>query len=330
MTILDQLHDPALGHLTRMLGEMPALENFVKTAGMDASEIDALPADAFAWPEERRFPLHSAEHATLSAAYAKTASERIPEFVTAAINIALDVYGVPATAFETVKVASREERLEDWLCGDLKLFSVKTGWEVDRAQGDFLENYEKLDVPHRKMAADNLVKKLDEFKFAARPLVTKTAGLTVSHLPTLRKWVEARADAAAKPEHKLAFNKFASSLRHMPEESGDSHALMKIATALYEMDKQAGLEKHYDRRLPDPLLTVFNTEKIASESLDIDGVMVSAQKLMALPMSFWEDLGGKDLADEIMPQGKASLQKLKTVVATLPMDLKRVIKSQVR
>lgn len=330
MTIRDQFNDPALGHLTRILTEMPSLENFVKTASMDASEAAARPADAFAWPEERRFPIDSPEMAALSAAYAKTASENIPGFVSESIKKALEVYGVPEAVFETAKVAAREERLEDWLCGDLKLFQVKEAADIAPAQHAFLENYEKLDVPHRKMAAENLVKKAVEFKVDVRPHVTKVAGMTVSHIPTLRKWVHAREDASPKAEHKQAYAKFAADLRRMPEESADSHALMKIATALTELDARAGIDKHYDRRLPDPMLTVFNTDKLASESIDIDGMQVSAKKLMALPESFWKDLGGQDLADEIMPKGSASLQKLKTVVATLPMDLKRVIKAQMR
>ena len=330
MTIRDQFNDPALGHLTRILGEMPALENFVKTASMDAAEADARPASAFAWPEERRFPIDSPEMAALSAAYAKTANEAVPAFVADSIQKALEVYGVPEATFQTTKLAAREERLEDWLCGDLKLFQVRTAAEMPAAQHAFLENYEKLDVPHRKMAAESLVKKAAEFKFDVRPHVMKVAGMTVSHIPTLQKWVYARADASPKAEHKTAYSKFAGELRHMPTESADSHALMKIASGLAELDRRAGLEKHYDRRLPDPMLTVFNTEKLASECIDIDGMQVSAKKLASLPASFWEDLGGKDLSDEIMPGGQVNLAKFATVIGTLPMDLKRVIKAQMR
>ena len=107
-------------------------------------------------------------------------------------------------------------------------------------------------------------------------------------------------------------------------------ALMKLAYAIAKMDERAGLEKHYDRRLPDPLLTVFNTDKVASATIDIAGSMVPVDRLSALPASFWADLGGQELADEVAPGGHVNPQTLATVVETLPMDLKHVLKAQLR
>lgn len=325
----DQFHDPALSRLANTLQTMPELEDYVKTASMDSAEIEMLPDTAFGWPEERRFPLHSAEHAALSYAYSKTASEKIPAFVASNIKKAMDVYGVPEKLFVTVKIASVENP-EDWLCPDLKLFSVKTASEIPVAQNAFLAEYEKLDVPHRKMAAQNLVKRAQVFGKAVHPLVSKVAGMTVSHIPTLREWVSARAAAAVKEEHKSAYQKFAAELQQLPEESRDCHALMKIAQGLGELDQRAQLERYYDRKLPDPLLSVFNTEKIAEDTIDIEGMMVPLRKLQSLPATFWEDLGGPELKNELAPGGKLDPAKIKTVVATLPMDLKRVIKAQLR
>jgi len=325
----DQLHDPALGHLMQIFKAMPELEGFVKQASMDASEVDTLPETCFAWPSERRFPLHSAEHAALSYAYMKTASEPVPPQVLEAAKKALDVFGVPEAVFDTAKVA-HEEDPADWLCADLKLFSVRTAAETRVAQDRLLENYEKLDVPHRKTAAENLVKRAKEQAVPVHPHLLKVAGLTVSHVPTMRDWVLARAEAALKTEFAPAFAKLAADLGALPTESRDTAALQKLAGAIAELDARAGLERFYDRKLPDPMLTVFNTNKLAAESLDIAGAMVPLSKLAAMPATFWADLGGQELSDEVAPGGRVDPQKLATVVETLPMDLKVVLRAQLR
>jgi len=328
MATIDQHSDPALAHLTLYLQEMPALEGFVKTASIDSSEIDALPETAFAWPEQRKYPLHDAQHAAISYSYAKHAEE-LPPGVLSRITDALEVYGVPETLFDTVKVA-HEEDPADWLCPDLKLFHVKTAAEFSAAEHQFLDNYEKLDIEHRATAAQNLVKKAQEFKLPVHNLAMKTAGLTVSHRPTLQQWIVARAEAAKTVAHKDVYHKLAADLNGFPEELGDRDALFKLADGLAELDARTGVDRHYDRRLPDALQSVFNTDKVAAETVDINGSMIPLSKLAALPASFWEDLGGKDLSDEVCPGGRMDSSKLAAVVGTLPMDLKAVLKAQLR
>jgi len=295
---------------------------------MAAEEVASLPETAFAWPEERRFPVHSPEHAALSYVYAKEAAET-PRDALQRIQQALDVYQVPQDIFQEVKVAS-EESPDDWLCPDLKLFPVRTAAEFSRAQRDFVESYPKLDMAHRRMASLALYKQASQRKVALDPLVQKTAGQTVSHLPTMSAWLKARASATKVPEVRAAFDKLAAEIAVFGEESKDLQALTKFATAIEQLDELGGLVRFYDRKLPDPQLTVFNTSKLAAESMDIAGAMIPLSKLAALPSSFWEDLGGRELADEIAPGGRVDAQKMATVVETLPMDLKTILRSQLR
>ena len=64
--------------------------------------------------------------------------------------------------------------------------------------------------------------------------------------------------------------------------------------------------------------------------VDLNGTMVPLSKLAALPSSFWEDLGGRELSDELCPGGKMDNSKLAMIVDTLPLDLKVILKSQLR
>lgn len=330
MATVDQFSDPAFGTLFRQIKRMPALEGFVKQAAVEPDEVASLPDTAFAWPAERKFPIHTPEHAALSFAYSKVASV-LPAEVRTNIQKALDVYEVPADVFkeEQEKVASDET---EYLVPSLKLFHVKTAEQCTRAQDVLVSALSRLDLETRAIACGNLVKRADELKVDLRPEVLQLAGLVVSSTKTAMDWIEARANKLTEKDllHKKAYQLLADGLKKGPAERADRPGLLKFASALAELDERSGLDKHYDRKIPDALRTVFNTEKQASQSVDLGGTFVSLKKIAALPASFWEDLGGKELSDEIAPGGTVDQSKLATVVDTLPLDLKIVLKNQCR
>lgn len=330
MATVDQFSDPAFGVLFHQVKRMPGLEGFVKQAAVEPDEVRSLPDTAFAWPAERKFPIHTPEHAALSFAYSKVASV-LPVEVRTNIQKALDVYDVPKDIFkeEETKVAADDSA--DYLVPSLKLFQVKTAEQCKRAQDTLVSALSRLDLETRATACGNLVKKADELKVELRPEVLQLAGLVVSSTKTAMDWLEARADKLSPSDevHKNAYLSLAHAMKG-PAEHGDRKGLLKVAAAIAELDEKTGLDKHYDRKLPDALRTVFNTEKVASQSIDLGGTFVPFKKIAALPASFWLDLGGKELSDEIAPGGTVDQSKLATVVETLPLDLKLVLKGYCR
>lgn len=330
MATVDQFSDPAFGTLFRQVKLMPGLEAFVKQAAVEPDEVASLPDTAFAWPAERKFPIHTPEHAALSFAYSKVASV-LPAEVRTNIQKALDVYEVPANVFteQEVKIASEDD---EYLVPSMKLFHVKTAEQCKRAQDTLVSALSRLDLETRAIACGNLVKRADDLKVELRPEVLQLAGLVVSSTKQAMDWLEARANQlpASDTIHKTAYLSLADGLKKGPAERGDRKGLLKFASAIAELDEKSGLDKHYDRRLPDALRTVFNTEKQASQSVDVNGTYISLAKLAALPASFWEDLGGKELSDEIAPGGTVDRSKLATIIDTLPLDLKIVLKNQCR
>lgn len=331
MAVTDQFSDPAFGTLFRQVKRMPGLEVFVKQASVEPDEASSLPDTAFAWPAERKFPIHTPEHAALSFAYSKVASV-LPVDVCINIQRALDVYEVSPDIFkeEQEKIAENDDA--DFLVPNLKLFHVKTAEQCKRAQDTLVSALSRLDLETRAIACGNLVKRADELKIELRPEVLQLAGLVVSSTKTAMEWIEARANKLPKEDtlHKKAYQTLADGLKKGPAERGDRKGLLKFASALAELDEKSGLDKHYDRRLPDALRTVFNTEKVAGQSVDVNGTYIPLAKLAALPASFWEDLGGKELSDEIAPGGTVDRSKLATIIDTLPLDLKIVLRNQCR
>jgi hypothetical protein len=326
MNYVDQFNDPAYGVMVRQLTQMPGLKDFVKEASLDdlARDSDQLPDSAFAWPEERRFPLHTDKHAALSYSYI-LAGKDVPTHVKEAAEQALDVYGVSLDLFKTnEKVASTA----NFLLPNDRLFPVNTAVQIKTAQAQFVNNLQKLNLERRVEAATNLVKVANEHGVVLDPIVQKTAGLTVCDERKLRSWLEARSEASKEPQIKLAYQTLANGCG--TAELVDRDSLVKIAQTIAILDERAGLTKYYDRKLPDALQTVFNTEKTASACVDLCGKMVPITKLASLPASFWSDLGGAELANEIAPNGQVDASKLAAIVDTLPLDLKVVLKSQVR
>jgi hypothetical protein len=328
--IVDQYSDPAFAGMVQQLARMPQLEAFVKEASIEPGEDQALPDTAFAWPDQRKFPIHTPEHAALSQMYAKLASH-VPGEVQDAIKTALEVFGVPETVFaEQVKVAAARD--DEYLVPALKLFPVRDAADVKYAEQQLLEQISKLDLDTRVQACGNLVKKAAEFKAPLHPEMQKLAGFVVSSTQELRTWLDARASALTPTHHmeKAAYEKLSSELARQPAESRDREGLLKVADVIATLDERTGLDKHYDRRLPDPMRTVFNTSKLAADTVDLAGTMVPVAKLAQLPMTFWQDLGGDELRDEIFPGGSLDRSKLAMIVETLPLDLKLTLEAYTR
>ena len=218
MPVIDQFSDPAFGTLHRQVSRMPALEAFVKQAEVEQADVAALPDTAFAWPSERKFPVHTPEHAALSYAYSKVASV-LPAEVRSNIVKALEAYDVPEATFaeQAVKEASYDN---DYLVPEHRLFLVQTVTQCKLAQDRLVEALPKLDLEHRAIACANLVKKADAMGVELRPEILQLAGLVVSSTKIAMEWLEARANRLPADDtvHKLAYLSLAKGLVKQPED----------------------------------------------------------------------------------------------------------------
>lgn len=326
--VIDQFNDPAYAILARQAKAMPAFAAQIKTASLDPDEVHALPDDAFAWPEKRRFPVHSADHATLSMAYVKAASEKMPAYVLESIKEALDVYGVNEQIFASETYTKVAEEVP-YAYPELKKLPMRNADELLRSERA-LHEHTKLAYALKHDIAANLAEQARKLHVKLQPKTMKLAGLTVGNTAAAVEWLEARAHIVKDAGVKVAFEELARELPKYGPRLANADA-MKFAAVVGQLDERGGLQGHYGRKLPNPLETIFNTEKIASEDVDVgNGAFVSLAKLAALPASFWEDLDGKELANAIAPGGVVDSSKLAAIVETLPADLKAVLRGQMR
>ncbi len=329
MFVVDQFSDPVMAHLVRRVADRPKLAAAIGDFDVDPAERDQLPNGAFAWPEKRAFPIHSREHAMLSRAYREGLPD-VPDYVDKALKEACEVYQIDDDLYARPKVAAAPPSADEYLLPDIRRLRVKEASDVKVAEERLRNEGSRLSVPHRALASRRLVEKAAFYGVQLRPEIHKMAGMVVTARGPLVDWLEARREAAPV-EHKAGFDKLAAAAKRLPAELRDREQQVKLAEAIGELDELAGLDRHYGKRLPDPLMTVFNTQKIAGPGVTLAGRFVPMDRVASYPSTFYSDVLGPDIVREASDgTGQLDPYKLAAVLGTLPIDMQRMLSAQMR
>jgi len=327
--VVDQSCDPVMAHLVRRVEGRPKLAAALSDVDVDCESIAALPDDAFAWPEKRAFPVHDAGNTLMSCVY-REGLTGVPAHVDATLKEACDIYGIDVGVFAQEKTAAADVNTNDYLLPDIKRLKVTSVEHVKVAEERLRNEGRNLSLEHKATASARLVQKAAAFAVPLRVETLKMAGMVATDTRTLSDWLEARAEAAPD-EHKAGYTKLASVVRRLPAEVRDRGQQMKLADAIFEMDQLSGLQAHWNRRLPDPMASVFNTEKTASQGVTLAGRFVPMSRLAAYEPSFYGDILGPDIVRESSDgRGQMDFAKLAEILNTLPVDMQRALSNQLR
>ena len=326
MNVIDQTNDPGYSTLRVLAGRFPKIQELVKTANLGPEEWSGLPDSAFAWPEKRQFPIHNREHAALSYGYRKMAS-MVPAGVDVILEKAADAYSIDKTVFESPVVFEKVAN-ETWLLPEKGRFRVTSAEDVKLAESLFLEKFSQFEAEDRAEAFINLGKAAEQYGVKLSPSTQKIAGFTITSTRILKDWINARKEASFGKAASLAFDKLASEYKNAPEYIMDQYHQVKLAEIIHKLDKDAGLTEFYGKKLPDPIQTVFNTEKKASGMVHVGSMPVDKAALAALPLEFWQDVLGPEVAKEIAPSGQVDPELLAQVLPTLPADIMALVQKQ--
>jgi hypothetical protein len=322
--MIDFYNDPGHATLRHLLQRSPGAAEMLKTAELEDFNRD-LPDSAFAWQSKRLYPVHTPEHAAVSYLYAKHASARTPREVLTFIKEALDIYGVEEEALAEVQIKEAALDEDECLFPQSRTYPVRDADEVKTAEEKLLAQAAKLRPETRADAFTRLAKAASFHGVNLREDSYKYAGLTYTDRTRLVDSLRARAAATKEAELSAKYAALATSVAYDRTSLRSRSARVKLAEAIGTLDERAGLLKHYDRDLEDPIRAVFNTTKIAAAD-DIDlggGTVVSAASLAALPPTFFSDLFGPDIVKEIAPAGQVDPAALQQVVVTFPADMKQ-------
>lgn len=325
MRINDQYNgDPSYAELHVLTRSRPLAREMLKQADFVAKKasVEDLPTSAFAWQDERRFPIHTKEDTIASLLYRSKLGSAVPKHVDALLEKAATIFKVKHVVAEA-KVASTTEKVA-YALPESERLPINNAAEVKLAEHVLMRDYAKLPLEKRAEAFSRVYEAAKHHDVTLTPFTTKMAGVGFSDTKRVKDWVEARA-AAVSDKHQVAFDKLASALDSAPAVLQDRKQLIKLASLISELDKKAGLDKFYDRKLPDPLQTVFNMDKVAEPMCDLGGMQVPCSTLMSLPSDIWESVDMPELA-EVASSGDAA--QFKAVFDTVPLDVKMVLRGQ--
>ena len=329
--IIDQTNDAGHALLRVVLDEYPHMREMTKEAELGVQELSDLPDHAFAWPGRRQFPIHNREHAFISYGYSKHASA-LPSDVTERLDTAVDAYDIDTSAFEAPLQLEKEASNEEWLLPEKSRFRIKEAADVGYAEEALHSRYNELDIADRATAMRNLVKVAARYAVELRPLTHKLGSFTMTSTRRLQDYVAARCSVATKlgSEVAPAYSMLEKELQKRDPYIAETVEQVKVARLLEGLDKQSGVDAYYAKGVPDPLRSVFNTEKLASEQVQINGEFFDKTLLGGIPVTFWKDALGDDVVSEITTDGEVSPDKLSEVIMTLPQDVKTTLVTQLK
>lgn len=276
--------------------------------------------------------MHEPQQAVLSKLYAVKQAEAVPDAVMNRIDKALELYGVSLGDLATEKRAAAQS--SNFLLPQYERIVFDTAAHAAPAAEALLSQRHRLKTASLATAATNFVKTAARLKLSAEAVPTdiwKYAGVTTCDAGVLLDWVEARAVACKDLEKRAMYDEMTRTIRDNFPRSGvleDRQELIKIAQALESADEASGLSELWGTRLLDPLLTVFNMDKIAGGTVSLAGQQVPLEKLMAVPEEVFQDILGDDVLAQASVNGQLDPEQFSALLSTLPMDLQQLLLTQ--
>lgn len=324
--------DPSFSKLAQAVVENPRVRKLVGAATLDHAD---LPKYAFAWEEERAFPIDTPANAAASYLYVQLndhESSKIPLLVKMAVEKAVRLHGVDPKdlTLELTKEASVKTPKSEtaYLLPHKRRWAVSSPEHVKLAE-EAIRNVRKdeLTVAERTKAAKLLVKRAAEMSVQVTEETKRLAGETASNIPEVVGWLDVRATLA--PHAVPAYQKVAEYLAGERGYVYDTDELLKLAYIVEEVDNAAGVAEHYGRQIPNPIDTVFNTYKEAGPTIDLGGTAVPVSKVVNAPPELLNEIFGEELLEEaISADGELDPGMLITIMETMPRDLKRLLARQ--
>jgi hypothetical protein len=317
--MIDQNNDTTFSKLREIIKDLPQIKPLIKKASVGEEVRNSLNTAAFADRANRRFPVNSAADTILSKAYA-TKVANLADSVMAEIDTALDMYSIDRSLFNTAKVAHARQE-PNYLLESQRKWAITKTTSIKLAEQALFRNKNKLAPKTLSNASLKLIKEAHSRGEEVNTRTLKYAGLVQCDSKYARDWLEARAHKATNTKVAEAFTKL-SNVMSKVDNSITRDDLIKVSSAINQLDKVAGFTKHYGRNLPDPVETIFNTKTAMQPSLNLGGKDIPLEKLMAISPEAYGDILGSDIVDEITDNGELAPDKLSAVLDTLPKDMK--------
>ena len=320
---IDQNTDTTFHVLHSIITDNPSIKSHIKTASIGEDVRSRLPTSCFADTDNRLYPINTRADAILSKSYATKVANIAPHIM-ANIDNALDMFSVDKAIFNTRQKVASVKADKTYLLPSRKALAIDSKSDIKLAEQRFHEVKSKLTAEEASEGAVRLVKAASLLGNTVSENTLQLAGATRSDLDKAADWIEARTHVAKTNTQASIYTKVATALREATSATRDD--LVKVASLVDKLDNMNGVQHLYNKYLPTPLMTVFNTKVAMHDCVYINGKELPLTKLQSMDAKTFGDIVGDDIIPEITDaSGDIDVQKFSEVVETLPKDMKDLI-----
>ena len=288
--LVDALSDTNMATLKDKISTVNgAAHRLEKVASLNIDNREDLTKEAFAWPEEKLFPIYSPSHALVSSVYLED-NEAVPNFVKEACEEACALFGLDVQIGTLQKVAEEKEELEasDFLLpAQRKLPAVNS--DTLRMSKSALEKVAYMLAPEDLVVANRqLVKKASEFGDAVSDNVLSLG---------LYGTINSRVAKDILKERKLLtgdneYEKIASDIK-----SSHIYSTDKVASLIFDvisLDKKNNFEKTAEETILEMVLPgeVSDTQFVGDEEFP-------TEKIASIDAENWLDIFSRPVVEEL-------------------------------
>jgi len=318
--LVDHFNDTDMNVLKAKIEQVDgAAERLEKVASVKIEDPADLTKEAFAWPDEKLFPIYSPSHALLSSVYLE-GNDDVPGFVKEACEEACALFGLDIDIGSLQKTASEESLApSDFLLPAMGKLPVVDEDSLAMSRGILEKTASDLKVDDLIVANRLLVKKASEFGF--EPTDQERVFALDGHIDVLtaRNILHDRYMASGDS----SYTKLAATL------DGDTIVSKgRIAEMVFDVlaiDADNNIEKTAAEAISELVLPGSYPEFIT-----IDNTEFTYEKLASIDSSEWLEMFPRGVVEELFEGGDIDTGYLGEIVDSLSPVEKEAVASFIR
>ncbi len=301
MSLIDIYSDNNQEVLIKIAEDFPNIINRLTEVGtVELQDKSGLTDNAFAWPEEKLYPIYTKEAALLSSVYME--GVEVPAFVVENCIGACAAFGVDVE-IGTMEKTAEEESLaaSDFVLPGRRKLPVVDASTYTRSEGLFLRNLDDFSIDETIIGAKQLIKKASEIGVSSDDNLQKLSlngQLNVAHATELSR---SRYAETADPEY-LSISERLAGQRYSSVE--------KIAEWVNDLDTA---DRRNNINTSSAILSVM--EPITKEeALLLGNIEIPFEKIAQIDEDEWTDILGRDDVDSLFKEGSLNNKKLVEII----------------
>ena len=316
--LIDFISDTDLSVLKSKLQTVSsASSRLEKVASLEVPDKNSLSEHAFAWPEERLFPMYTPDLAMLSSVYLEQ-NESVPEFVKTACEEACELFGQKIQIGSLEKIAKEKETLsaDDFVFPKRQKLPLVDKDSIRMSTGIFLKTASSLNAEDLIVGARQIIKHAsanDEPipSEIERYALYGTIGVHEADEFLKERYLETEDDGYVKIAKEL--------------EGDRVRSLKKVASLVFDISKLDATNS-----IEKTASTVINDlieDGASGEVFSLGNMEIEADKIASIDSEEWRELYPDSIVEELFSDGGINMSMLSELSDGVATEEKEAIAS---